>query len=132
MKDEKATRISESEWTVMECLWDSAQPVTLGEIVAGLGKSREKSWSYTTIRTLLVRLCDKGAAKADKTSGVYRYSAAIKREKCVREEMRSFVSRVFGDSPSSLVAALVRGGELDGDEREKILALITELKAKDK
>jgi len=119
-------RISDSEWKVMKVLWNADTGLTLGEINSLLGE--DSHWSYTTVRTLIVRLEGKGAVKADKTTGVYRYSAALDERECVGEEVRSFISRVFDDSPSRLVASLVRDGEISEKEKSEILRLLDEIK----
>ena len=119
-------RISDSEWKIMKVLWNSESALTLGEIIAALGE--DSHWSYTTVRTLIVRLEGKGAVMADKTTGVYRYSAALDEKECIGEEVRSFISRVFDDRPSKLVASLVKDGEISEKERSEILKLLSEIK----
>ena len=44
--------ISESEWEVMQCLWEESN-LTLKEIVERL---EHTDWSDTTIRTMVTRL----------------------------------------------------------------------------
>ena len=117
-------KVSDAEWRVMKVLWSGADR-TLGEIIEALGE--ENRWSYTTVRTLLVRLVDKHAVEADKSSGVYRYRAIYDEKECVKVEIRSFLSRVFDNSPTRLIAALVEDGEIDEKERKEILRLLSEL-----
>ena len=120
-------RISDAEWKIMKTLWNSESPaMTLGEIISALGE--DNRWSYTTVRTLIVRLIDKGAVSADKTTGVYRYSAVQDEKECIGEEVKSFISRVFDDHPSRLVASLVRDGDISETERKEILRLLSEIK----
>ena len=121
-------KVSDAEWRIMKVLWNGADK-TLGEIIEALGK--ENRWSYTTVRTLLVRLIDKKAVEADKTSGVYRYRAIYDEKECVKEEIRSFLSRVFDNSPTRLMAALVEDGEIDEKERKELLRLLSELRGKE-
>lgn len=128
----KTVRISEAEWNVMEVLWtnsESADPqsalaegLTLGEIVKMLGE--KFAWTSTTIRTLLIRLADKGAVKVDKTTGVYKYSPAYPRSECITEEVNSFVSRIFNNSSYQLVASLVKEGKLSNEERKEIMEML--------
>ena len=119
-------RISDAEWKIMKTLWNSESPaMTLGEIISAMGE--DNNWSYTTVRTLIVRLIDKGAVNADKTTGVYRYSAALDEKECIGEEVRSFISRVFDGSPSHLVASLVRDGDISEKERAEILRLLGQI-----
>ena len=61
----KRIKISDAEWEIMKALWSNSteRGMTLGEIVRALDENN--MWSYTTIRTLLVRLITKGAVTAD-------------------------------------------------------------------
>ncbi len=112
--------ISDSEWKVMEILW--RQPsVTLSEIVEALSGS---GWSYSTIKTLLMRLMNKGYVTADKTSKNFRYSAVISEEACRLKEARGFLDKVFSGSVSLLVAALTKEAKITEQERKELLQLI--------
>ena len=67
----KTLKISEAEWSIMKVLWDrctdNERGMTLGEIVAELSTATD--WTNTTIRTLIIRLAEKGAVAIDKTIG---------------------------------------------------------------
>ena len=97
----KTVKISEAEWSIMKVLWDgcekSGRGMTLGEIVAQLSETTD--WSNTTIRTLIIRLSEKGAVSIDKTTGVYKYTPNFSKDECMRSEVNSFIDRVFSGSP---------------------------------
>ncbi len=120
-------KISDAEWEIMKALWSntSDRGMTLGEIVRALDE--DNMWSYTTIRTLLVRLISKGAVKADRTTGVYRYTTVSTKDECISNEVKSFVDRIFDNSPSQYIAALVRDGELDAGEKKEIMRILAEI-----
>ena len=117
-------KISDSEWIIMKVLWNSegGRSMTLGDIVRALGE--DSKWSYTTIRTLIVRLAEKKAVHVDKTTGVYRYSPMIDKNDCIQNEVKSFISKVFDDSHTDFFAALVKEGEISDSEREKIIRIL--------
>ena len=127
MKTRKV-KISEAEWEIMKILWhgNSENGFPLGDIVKELSSSQK--WSYTTIRTLIVRLINKGAVRANTNTGVYRYYANITKDECVQEEMHSFISRIFDDSPSRFIATLINDKEIDESEREEILKILSKFK----
>ena len=54
---ESVKNISESEWKVLEVLWEKPGSL-IGEIRTALADS---GWSYSTIKTLVLRLTQKGA-----------------------------------------------------------------------
>lgn len=57
--------VTESEYEIMKILWESDAPITVGEVYKRLPEA-EKRWSKNTVATLLVRLCEKGAAAYNK------------------------------------------------------------------
>ncbi len=124
----KTLKISEAEWSIMTVLWDGCEEngrgMTLGEIVGRLADTSD--WSSTTIRTLLIRLAEKGAVVIDKTTGVYKYTPATVRSECIRSEVDSFVDRVFAGSAYDLVAFLIKADKLNEAERQEIQALLGE------
>ncbi len=110
----------------MKVLWDGCEKInrgmTLGEIVGCLSEST--GWSNTTIRTLIVRLAEKGAVNIDKKTGVYKYTPKTKKDDCVRTEVDSFVERVFDNSAFNLTAFLVKSGKLNEQEMKHIACLL--------
>lgn len=126
----KTVRISEAEWHIMNVLWDACRTrngagLSLGEIVQRMPASM--SWTNTTIRTLIIRLADKGVVKIDKTTGVYKYTPALDKSQCVEEEIDMFVARVCDNSPFQLVASLVQKGKLSEREKKDIIHLLNEI-----
>lgn len=119
----KTVKISDAEWAVMQVLWSAYDEkrevgLTLGEIVGAVADSA--NWSSTTIRTLVIRLADKGAVTIDKTSGVYKYAPKVDRAECLKEELNTFVKRVFNGSYSDLMSLLVES--VSRDEVQSLLA----------
>lgn len=125
----KTLKISEAEWSIMKVLWDgcneTGRGMTLGEIVTELTKTT--GWSNTTIRTLIVRLSEKGAVEIDRTTGVYKYTPSTSKSDCVKCEVDSFVERVFDNSAYNLMASLVREGMLTTKEKKDIIKILEDI-----
>jgi BlaI family penicillinase repressor len=117
--------ISEAEWKVMKVIWREGD-IILSELVSSL---TESEWSYSTIKTLLKRLVDKGFVEVDKTLGNnFRYKAAIQEDECKITQTENFLDRVFGGSISMLVAALTKDNKISDNEREEIISIIKNIK----
>ena len=69
--------ISEAESVVMDILWRT-HPASADEVIAAL--AGQQDWQEATIKTLLNRLLNKGAIKADKDGRRYLYSPLLQRE----------------------------------------------------
>ena len=121
----KNLSISESEWKVMKILWEKPD-LTLKEIAASLD---ETDWSYTTIRTLVTRLMEKGAISADKSSSNnFRYYPAVSESECKLKEVNRFLSRVFDGSISMLVSTLTKDSNLTEEEQKELMNIIEKMK----
>jgi BlaI family penicillinase repressor len=107
--------ISESEWSVMEALWE-ASPQTLRPTM---------KWAENTVRTLLTRLIGKGAlATGENRSGTRTYLPAVKREACVRAEGESFMQRIFGGAAKPLLAHFAQHSKLTAEEVRELKKIL--------
>lgn len=117
-----APDISESEWTVMEALWESA-PQTASEVTKALRPTM--NWAENTVRTLLTRLVEKGALKtSENASGTRTFLPAVKREACVRAESQSFLDRVFGGAAKPLLVHFAQNSKLTAEEVRELKKLL--------
>lgn len=117
-----APDISESEWSVMEALWERA-PQTATEVTRTLKPTM--NWADNTVRTLLTRLVDKGALKtAENESGTRTFSPAVKREACVRAESDSFLQRIFGGAAKPLLVHFAQNSKLTLEEVQELKKLL--------
>ncbi len=137
----KHITISDAEWVIMKALWDSeyeqpedtgVQPaeaspacLTLRQIADAV---EEHGWGYSTVRTMVGRLVDKGAIGADRSNpGSFSYYPAVSEAVCRRQEVKSFLNRVFDGSARLLVSALVEDRGLTKEEEETLLAIIDKM-----
>ena len=114
--------ISDSEWSVMEALWEHA-PQTASEVTKTLRPTM--NWAENTVRTLLTRLVEKGALKTEvNTSGTRVFLPAVKREACVRAESASFMDRVFRGAAKPLLVHFAQNSKLTADEVKELKKLL--------
>ena len=114
--------ISESEWSVMEALWESA-PQTASGLTKNLRSTRH--WAENTVRTLLVRLIEKGALQtSENSSGTRTYLPAIKREDCVQAEGESFLQRIFGGGAKALLVHFAQNSRLTAAEVRELKKIL--------
>jgi len=117
-----APDISESEWSIMEALWESS-PQTASEVTKTLRASM--NWAENTVRTLLTRLVEKGALKtSENASGTRTYLPAVKRETCVRAESQSFLDRIFGGAAKPLLVHFAQNSKLTAEEIKELKKLL--------
>jgi len=117
----KLPRISESEWLVMRVLW-SKGALTANEVVEELaGKTK---WKPKTVKTLITRLMQKGAARFKKEGRKYRYYAAVSEVECVGAQRRSFVRRVYGGTMKPMLTAFLEDAELSAEDISELKKIL--------
>lgn len=120
----KNINISDSEWKIMKILWESPN-LTLRQIDSSLPESE---WSYTTVRTLVTRLLDKGAIGADRSiANNFKYYPIVSESACKNKEVKSFLERVFDGSAGMLVSSLTRDSNLSEEEQKTLLDIIEKM-----
>jgi BlaI family transcriptional regulator, penicillinase repressor len=116
-------KISESEWQVMTVAWEKA-PVSAAEVVEAL--TRQKGWHSRTTRTLLDRLVKKKALKIRSEGKPNLYEPLISMEAAVRQQSQSFLERVFGGEPVSMLLHLLGEAKLSKQDIKKLKDMLSE------
>ena len=125
------TKITESEWQIMEQIWAYQESVDSGNHADGYGITQPalmmllgKKWNKNTVHTFLKRLCEKGFLEVVKDTSPHRYVPLVSREACEKEERRSFLDRVYQGSAGRMVAAFVRDGDLSEEDVKELRKLL--------
>jgi BlaI family penicillinase repressor len=121
----KATPISDSEWDVMEPIWE-AGACTAADVIGRLRATHD--WNHSTIRTLLARLVEKGALEYEVHGPRYIYRPAVSRRQCVRQKGRTFLEKAFGGDVGALLAHFVTEAPLDQDQIDQLHRLLAQKK----
>jgi BlaI family penicillinase repressor len=106
--DETPIPGGELERAIMEALWEkgcaSAREV---QVVVGAAQGL----AYTTIATVLDRLCIKGLVARDRVGRAFVFRPAHARAAVEHAHARAMLERLLGPSPRPAVAALVEAVE---------------------
>jgi predicted transcriptional regulator len=121
--------ILETEWDLLEALW-AAERATAREITEAVATRR--GWAYSTVKTLLDRMVEKGLVNARQVGNVWEYSAALPRQKARRWAWRRFVDMAFGGAVAPSLAFVAKETEkLSKHERAELRALLDQIDATD-
>ena len=121
----KPYQISQSEWLVLQCLWKKS-PLEIKELLAML--QEKTGWNANMVRTMVVRLQEKGAVGAEKGGRFYRYYPIADQDACIQAETASFLERVFDGSPTRMIAALTGSGSLTERDCQEIEAILRNMR----
>lgn len=121
MAELRASEPTKPELAILKLLWRRKQ---LSAREVGDALMDELGWSYSTLRTVLERMCEKGLLEKRPTEGVNVYAAAVGKVVLLSRMIRDFSNRVLelDAAPSAVFFAdskLLSEDEID--ELEKIL-----------
>ncbi len=115
--------ISDAESQIMQALW-GRHPLSAEDILAAL--PADDGWQLGTVKTLLNRLLNKGAVKAERDGRRYLYEPLIERAQWEGKESLSLLDRVFGGRLSPLVAHFSAQRKLSSEDAEALRQLLKE------
>lgn len=122
--------LSDSEWTVMDAVWRLGGPVTARRVLNEVEGT--SGWAYTTVKTMLDRLVEKGVLGvaegegAGRSAGALRYRPLLTRSRARRQAVAALVEKAFGGAVGPLVHELVQDERLSEGDREELRRMLDE------
>jgi BlaI family penicillinase repressor len=116
--------ILETEWDILDALW-TAERATAREVAEALAGKR--GWAYSTVKTMLDRMVEKGLVEGRQVGNVWEYRPALVRRKAQRLAWRRFVEVAFGGAVAPTLAFVAQESKLSKEERAKLRALLQEI-----
>jgi BlaI family penicillinase repressor len=117
-------RLSDAEWTVMRAVWNRA-PASARDILDDVGE--ETGWAYTTVKTLLARLVEKGAVGEGRQGNVNIYEPRITRNEARGSALRSLLDRAFDGTFGTLVQHLITEERLSPRDVKTLERMLQEI-----
>ena len=117
----EALTLTNSEWYVLDCLWERS-PMTVMELVSALHE--KVGWAKSTTITTLRRMEDKGLLHCQVEGRAKHYTPAAERQSAARRETRSFLERVYQGSVGLMVSSLVRDEALSREEIDQLYEIL--------
>lgn len=119
--------LSEAEVDVLKVLWDLG-PSPVRTINSEL-TARGRTWAYTTVSTLLLRLSTKGCVASDSERVPHVYRAVVSREEMLGRRLKDAADELCDGASAPLVLALVQRLRLSPDELAGFQRLLDEARA---
>ncbi len=121
--EDKMISLSNSEWRIMENLWEQA-PKTATQLIKAM--QIETGWAKSTTKTLLKRMEQKGCIRYREGVKAREYYPLLKREEAVESETSNFINRIYNGSLGLLVNTLVKKQDIPEEEMEELYRIIRE------
>jgi BlaI family penicillinase repressor len=121
-KEAKGTGgLTEAEWAIMKVVWAN-QPCAAGTVQESLAK--EKGWAYSTVKTTMDRMVDKGLLKINKVRNLQLFTSQINRTEAVKGEFRKMLSRAFDGALAPMVQYLVENESISEKQVKKLRDIV--------
>ncbi len=117
--------VSDTELEVLKALWDVG-PGTVRDIHTALADAG-RSWAYTTVQTLLLRLEQKYYVSCDKRERAHVFDARVSRDEFLSEHLDELADRVCDGRSVPLVLSLVQGQRFTPTELKQFRELLDSL-----
>ena len=115
--------ISEAEWEVMRVVWSNKE-TTSKFVIDTLGE--KKSWTPSTIKTLLSRLVEKGFLETRKQGNKFLYSAKCVEDECLEILTQNFLERICERRTHIIVKNIIEKDNLSKSNIDEIIELLQE------
>jgi predicted transcriptional regulator len=96
-------RLGELEAEVMELAWDRGAWLGVNDLLAAL-KGRQRA--YTTVMTIVTRLCDKGLLERRRDGRGFVYRPALSKDQVAAQALREVLADA--DDPQAVLAHFVK------------------------
>ena len=117
-------QISEAELEVMKVIWELSE-TTSAQIVERLTRTTE--WKPKTIQTLIKRLVNKKALKAEKTdSKAFLYSPLVSESDYKAYANQSFLQKFYNGSLNLMLTSFIKERKLSKSEIDRLKKLLDE------
>ena len=113
--------LSNAEWKAMSAMWQK-HPASARDVLDAL--AAETSWAYTTVKTILARLVDKGALKMRMRANTSFNEPLLSRDDAQRSALRALLDRAFEGSFGPMVHFLARDEKLSKKERQELIRML--------
>jgi BlaI family transcriptional regulator, penicillinase repressor len=87
----------------------------------------ETGWAYTTAKTVLDRLVEKGVLRVDKRGNTSYYEPLVSCREARHSAVRALLDRAFDGTVGSLLHHLVSEERLSRRDREQLAAMLDQL-----
>lgn len=126
MKREPA-QPSDAEWKVLNALW-RGHPASARDL---LNRLREEGWAYTTLKTMLSRMQEKGLVRTRMRGQTSWYEPALEQRTAQRSAVQKLVARVFEGAAGPLLAHLAEDARMSAAERKQLEGWIAAVERKE-
>jgi BlaI family penicillinase repressor len=121
--------LSKAEYDILRVLWNQGKQ-TVREVHDRLHETYK--WAYTTTKTMMDRMTNKGLLSREEFHGIFLYKPMITRPMGLAKIVSFFADRVLEMDTGSVVSLFARSKSLTPEEIDELENLIKTIKKENK
>jgi len=119
--------LTEAEWVIMKVVWEN-EPCAAGTVQEALAKT--KDWAYSTVKTTMDRMANKGLLEIQKIRNLQLFSSAISEVDARRGEFRKMLKRAFDGALTPMMQFLIEDEGLSKAESAQLRKFVNKAENK--
>jgi BlaI family penicillinase repressor len=121
------SEITRAEWQIIKVIW-TLHPCTAPDVHEALESSTQ--WHYSTVKTLMDRMVEKGFLKCEKLRNLNIYNAVITETKAQKKEVMKTLKRAFDGAMTPMMQFLLNNQNLSLEELQEIEKMVKQKRQK--
>ena len=113
--------LTEAEWVIIKVVWEN-EPCAAGTVQESLANS--KDWAYSTVKTTMDRMANKGFLQIKKIRNLQLFSSRISELDAKRGEFRKMLKRAFDGALTPMMQFLIEEEGLSKAEAKELRKLV--------
>jgi BlaI family penicillinase repressor len=121
------SELTAGEWAIIQAVWDN-EPCAAPTIQEELEK--KTGWSYSTVKTMMDRMVEKGLLTTERIRNLILYRSAITRKEAQKSELVRTLKRAFDGALTPMMQFLLESNKLSSSELGQLEKMIQHQKTK--
>jgi BlaI family penicillinase repressor len=123
----KNYELTEGEWAIIQAVWKN-EPCAAPTVQEKL--ETKKSWTYSTVKTMMDRMVTKGLLKTEKIRNLILYRSVVTKIQAQKSEIMRTVKRAFNGALTPMMQFLLNNHNLSQKQLNELERLIKKKRIK--
>jgi BlaI family transcriptional regulator, penicillinase repressor len=133
--NERKIEMTEVEWEIMRIVWDK-EPCAAGTVQEELARRRLSTpeiagKAYSTIKTTMDRMAEKGFLKIEKVRNLQLFKSCISEIDAKHREFRKMLKRAFNGALTPMMQFLIEHEGISNEEASQLRELVRKAEEKE-
>ncbi len=117
---DRSKKLSETEYEIMEVLWEAESPMSASELSLYFAEHYDKEWKASTLATFLSRLIQKGVISSHRRGRVPYYYPIKTKKEYEQDGAQGILDALYEGSIRNFFAALYAEGKMPQEDRNSL------------